>query len=113
MNARVQSDVEYILECMAPVFTIIDSFRVTPELQARLGELQIGIWYVLDGGFQALSDLPPVGSTVSVATPYGSTLEASILDCQLRHGAAALLLSGDGSESLPRLSTVTLATNAL
>ncbi|MGB8400506.1 hypothetical protein [Bradyrhizobium sp.] len=55
----------------------------------------------------------PDSAAVRVATPEGHSFDASVLDCQLRDGAAALLPSAPGIERLPRLSTIISAANAL
>lgn len=94
------------LDVMRESFTIVDSFTVTAGMSKAAALLPLGTWFVLDGCFDSVSDLPSSGTAVVVTTPKGQTHEAQIAATELRHGAAALMFAQVPAESWPRLSTV-------
>lgn len=101
-----------MFEPMARSYTIIDSFRVTEALSIRSERLQPGTWFVLDGRFVSVAELPPQNASVVVVTPSGEQIHASVAQVELRHGSGAVQLS-PLPEHLPRLSIVSLFENGL
>lgn len=93
---------------MPRAFTVIDSFRVTTTLLERGVELPLGLWLVLDGCFEAASELPNPGAVVVVTAPSGEHHRASISHAEVRHGSGAVSLAS-GPKEVPRLSTVSVA----
>lgn len=89
-------------------FTIIDHFRVTETLAARLG-LPIGTWFVVEPGVQSVDQLPGIGTPLLIKTPNGDTLRALVSDRAVRHGSAAFRFGDPELNDLPRLSVVAFA----
>ena len=93
--------------------TIIDSFRVTEELQGYLQDgypaMPLGTWYVLEGWLSSESRAPAIGSRVSVVTPSGECIECQLAAFEIRHGVAAVQFQKTNSDP-PRLSIVTIET---
>ena len=94
---------------MSRSFTVIDSFRLTEELQPRLEGMSLGTWFVLEGQFGSVAELPESAASVVVVTPSGELLSASVAGAEARHGVGAVQLLS--LEHLPRLSTLSLAEN--
>lgn len=97
---------------MPRAFTVIDSFRVTATIRGRGVELPAGLWLVLEGRFEAASELPKPGAVVVVTVPSGQHHRASVSHAEVRHGSGAVSLAY-GPEEVPRLSTVSVAEDAL
>jgi hypothetical protein len=98
---------------MRASFTIIDTFRVTDAILSETRGLACGAWYVLEGRFEDVSELPSLGASVTVITPASERHLCRVDGVEVRHGAAALMFSNLMPEQVPRLSVVSLATGEL
>jgi hypothetical protein len=101
------------LALMRRAFTVIDSFRVTEALRERLDGLPVGTWFVLEGQFEFVAELPNVGASVKIVTPGGQRHLACVSGVEIRHRVAALSFAEAGVADLPRLSVVEWAENEL
>jgi hypothetical protein len=101
------------LEFMRISFTIIDTFRVTDAILSEARGLACGAWYVLEGRFEDVSELPSPGAYVTVIAPTSERHLCRVDGVEVRHGTAALMFSMLMPGQIPRLSVVSLATEEL
>lgn len=89
-------------------FVVIDTFEVKGHDSNTPDSLPCGIWNVLEGAFTSSELLPQIGREVRITEPDGSTRSAVVSGLELRHGSAAISISGTENAYLPRLSKVTV-----
>ena len=93
---------------MNNTFVVIDTFEVKAHGSNTPDSLPCGIWNVIEGSFVSSELLPEVGCKFLVTEPDGSTTSAVVSGLELRHGSAAISITGAKNAYLPRLSKVTV-----